>query len=88
MDSLNVKTTLHLPDPYVGFMNNKSVDHSYVPQKCSQNPMFEEYQCRSNSVNIVQVPDYNIGELCSSGNELSSKSMYTCVENNVKFSVF
>ena len=25
----------------------ESVDHSYVPQKCSQNPMFEEDQCRS-----------------------------------------
>ena len=60
--------------PPEGFTNNKSVvDHSYVPQKCSQNPMFEEDPCRSNSVNIVQVPDYDIRELCSSGNKLSSK---------------
>ena len=40
-----------------------------------------------NSVNIVQAPDYEIREL-SSGNKFSSKSMYACAENNVKFSVF
>ena len=77
----------HLPDPPGSFTNNKSVDHSYVPQKYSQNPMFEEDQCQSNSINFVQVPDYDIRKMCSSGIESSSESMFICVENNAKISV-
>ena len=77
----------HSFDPHEGFTKNKSVDHSYVPQKYSQNPVFEENQRPSIGIDSVQVLDCDIGELCSSGNELSSELMYTCVKNNEKFSV-